>query len=171
MLESCTKEKPRLSAGPSSTYASPELAIGILLLLAGLLLPTTLLLLTWLLTGGLVLLARILIGIAHSGFSLVECSPRQLPAPRIVARNIGSMKVIPCRRVGFRNRLQKQSCTSLLGETARCCRSGFPLLRTGKTRRLGLPGKPSPRRLEPRSPWSISPSNSSTVSCSARSTG
>jgi fatty acid desaturase len=66
------KEKPRLAAGPSSTHASPELAIGILLLLAGLL-PTALLL-TWLLTGGLillpwvlVLLARILVLIAHSG--------------------------------------------------------------------------------------------------------
>jgi hypothetical protein len=66
------KEKPRLAAGLSSTHASPELAIGILLLLAGLL-PTALLL-TWLLTGGLillpwvlVLLARILVLIAHSG--------------------------------------------------------------------------------------------------------
>jgi hypothetical protein len=39
----------------------------LLLLLAGLLLPATLLLLTWLLTGSLVLLARILVGIAHSG--------------------------------------------------------------------------------------------------------
>jgi hypothetical protein len=39
-----------------------------LLLLAGLLLPAALLLLlTWLLPRGLVLLARILIGIAHSG--------------------------------------------------------------------------------------------------------
>jgi hypothetical protein len=76
------KEKPRLAAGPSSLHASPELAIGILLLLAGLL-PATLLLLTWLLTrglvllawlltGGLVLLTRILVGIAHSGSPLLN---------------------------------------------------------------------------------------------------
>jgi hypothetical protein len=73
------------------THTSPELAIGILigiglLLLAGLLLPATLLLLaglllpaallTWLLPRVLVLLPRILVGVAHSGFSLVECSPR-----------------------------------------------------------------------------------------------
>jgi len=38
----------------------------LLLLLAGLLLPATLLL-AWLLSRGLVLLARILVGIAHSG--------------------------------------------------------------------------------------------------------
>src|ERR1700761_2998957 len=68
------------------TYASPELAIiGLLLLLAGLLLPAALLLLTWLLTGGLVLLARILIGVAHSGSPFVECSERQLAPPRLVA--------------------------------------------------------------------------------------
>ena len=54
-------------------YASPELAIiGLLLLLTGLLLPAALLLLTWLLTGGLVLLARILVLVAHSGLPLLN---------------------------------------------------------------------------------------------------
>jgi hypothetical protein len=47
------------------------LLAGLLLLLAGLLLPATLLL-PWLLTGGLVLLARVLVLVAHSGSPLVE---------------------------------------------------------------------------------------------------
>jgi len=98
------KEKPRLSAGPSSTYASPKLAIGILLLtgilllLTGLLLPAALLLLTWLLTGRLVLLARILVGVAHSGLPLLnEARDNSLPG-NWLHRNGSSMRVILCPR-------------------------------------------------------------------------
>jgi hypothetical protein len=71
---SAQRKSPAFRQGLSSISASPELTVWILLL-AGLLLPATLLsaapaallLLTWLLPGGLVLLARILVGIAHSG--------------------------------------------------------------------------------------------------------
>jgi hypothetical protein len=92
------KEKPRLSAGPSFTHASPELAIGILLLLAGLLLPATLLLLTWLLPRSLVLLARILVLIAHSGSPLLNVAPDNSLTGGWLRGNTSSMTVIPCRR-------------------------------------------------------------------------
>jgi hypothetical protein len=60
--------------------------VGLLLLLAGLLLSATLLLLlTWLLAGSLVLLARFLVGIAHTGVSLVEHNPRQPSTVPLVA--------------------------------------------------------------------------------------
>jgi hypothetical protein len=85
------KKSPAVRQGLPLTHASPELAIGILLLarlllpailllLAGLLLPATLLLLTWLLTGGLVLLARIWVLIAHSGSPLLNVA-RDNPSP------------------------------------------------------------------------------------------
>jgi hypothetical protein len=70
------KRKAPPSGRAFLTYASPELPVGILLLLAGLLpatllltwlLPRGLVLLAWLLTGGLVLLTGILVGVAHSG--------------------------------------------------------------------------------------------------------
>jgi len=77
---------------------SPELAIGILLLLAGLLLPTTLLLLTWLLTGGLVLLARILVLIAHSGSPLLNAARDNFARRHWLRGNNSSITFILCRR-------------------------------------------------------------------------
>jgi hypothetical protein len=74
-LNPAAARQKKSPAGPSSPYASPELAFGIwirlLLLLPGLLLPPTLLL-TRLLPKGLVLPARFLIGIAHSASPLLN---------------------------------------------------------------------------------------------------
>jgi hypothetical protein len=79
-------------------FFTPELAIGILLLLAGLLLPASLLLLAWLLSRGLVLLARILVGVAHSGSPLLNVALDNSPPRRWLRGNGSSMTVIPCRR-------------------------------------------------------------------------
>jgi hypothetical protein len=67
----------------------------LLLLLAGLLLPATLLLLPWLLTGGLVLLARILIWVAHSGSPLLNVAEGNSLPGHWLHGNISSMTVIP----------------------------------------------------------------------------
>jgi hypothetical protein len=69
-----------------------------LLLLTGLLLPAALLLLTWLLTGGLVLLARILVWVAHSGSPLLNVAGDNPPSRHWLLRNNSSITVIPCRR-------------------------------------------------------------------------
>ena len=63
--------------GATLRYCRPELAslAGLLLLLAGLRLAATLLLLAGLLARGLVLLTRLLIGVAHFGISLIEHNP------------------------------------------------------------------------------------------------
>jgi hypothetical protein len=68
-----------------------------LLLLAGLLLPATLLL-TWLLTGGLVLLARILVLVAHSGSPLLNAAGDNPSRRHWLRGNNSSITFIPCRR-------------------------------------------------------------------------
>jgi hypothetical protein len=72
------------------------LLAGILLLLAGLL-PAALLL-PWLLTGRLVLLARVLVLVAHSGSPMVERVRDNLHRRQWLHRNDSSMTIILCRR-------------------------------------------------------------------------
>jgi hypothetical protein len=67
---------------------------------------------------------------------------------------------------GARNLL----CTRPFGRSPCCCRPWFPLLENDTTRRSKAAGGPRRVGFKNGSAWTISPSNSSTVSCSARST-
>jgi branched-chain amino acid transport system permease protein len=126
------------------------LAVRILLLLAGLL--AAALLLAGLLTRVLILLARILVLVGHSGSPYLRCSDataRQRRRPRSGFRKTSvparSLRGADLSSVWLWNR-RKQPVYSRLSRTPRCCRSGFPLLENSRDAAFRLPG-PSPRHL------------------------
>jgi hypothetical protein len=114
--------------------ALAALTVRILLLLAGLL--AAALLLAGLLTRVLILLARVLVLIGHSGSPYLRCSecnakttatariwfPKKLRFPR------DHCMAQICPECGFGTG-QKLPVYSRLSRTRRCCRSGFPLLK------------------------------------------
>jgi hypothetical protein len=150
------KEKSRLAAGLSfsltvslnsfelavalALLALAALAVGILLLLPGLL--AAALLLAGLLTRVLILLARVLVLVGHSRSPYLRCSKcngtngeGQLRFPK----NFDPRAIIAWRRFVLSVAVEpaKLPVYSRLSRTPRCCRSRFPLLKNDLRR--GVP--------------------------------
>lgn len=164
------KEKPGLVPRLSCTQFSPERAVG--LLLTGLRLPATLL--TRLLVGVLGQLARILIRIAHFGLHCLTSPGDNFEDLNGSRRNLiaGEQWAIGAMNLGWamndqgygRGTGSKNNPVQALLAAARAVAARGSKLLENATTRPGSVIFPSG------SPWIISPSNSSTASCSARST-
>jgi hypothetical protein len=130
-----------------SKRQTPELAMGLLLLLTRLLLAAALLLLTGLLVG--VLLARIWGLIAHSGSPLLNTSPGQPERRQLVSREQRFPEKNICRRPGLRvaggTGRYMGKISLFIGLRARLPRGVPTVKRQLRMRRLRLPG--GPRRI------------------------
>ena len=180
--ETAQKKSPAFRRDHPRYSMSPELAslAGVLCLLTRLLLAAALLLLIGLLarlllTRILGLLARVLVWIAHSGSPLLNTSGDQPLPDQLVAREQGFPDVfnvsIECPGRGSGTGCKNNPVQALWTIRRAVAAPGSHLLENGTTRAFQAARGPAPRRRHKAAAWNISPNSSSTVSCSARSTG